>query len=98
MEDGGREEIAASGTIKKIERRARIEQILADFKGLKKIAGLKSCKKKSMITHMRDTHGNIVTDRQAIVDVFAAFYEDLYESKFKVDLLLDASRLQQHDA
>eukprot|EP00973_Karenia_brevis_P016128 2205911-Karenia_brevis.AAC.1 len=40
---------------------------------------MKSRRKKTLITHMRDKDGKEHTARQKIADIFADFYEDLYD-------------------
>ena len=59
-------------------KRGKIEKILREFKGLKRIAGVKAGGKRCFIGTMLDTDGVQQTDRQAIADVFADFYADLY--------------------
>ena len=62
-------------------KRARIESILKDFVGLKQIADIKSNGKRKIVSSMIDDQNVRHTDRQAIADVFAAFYEDLFNSR-----------------
>ena len=69
--------------IKRLERRSQISQILSEYKNLKSIAGLKSQRKKELICGMVATNGQNVYDRQSIADVFANFYEQLYEDNHK---------------
>ena len=59
---------------------------MTDLKGLKHIAGTKTCKRKSLITQMTDANGTDHSDRQTIADIFAEFYQKLY-----------ASRIGQHE-
>ena len=58
---------------------------MEDFKGLKKIAGIKARRKKHLIAQMKDSGGQVVSNRCSIAEVFASFYEDLYRSKCVVD-------------
>ena len=70
-------------TIKRLERRTQISKILSQYKNLKSIAGIKSQKKKELISSMVSASGEEVYDRQSIANVFANFYEQLYEDKCK---------------
>ena len=67
---------------KKKNKTTKINKIISDFKGFKHIPQIKARGKKGMITHMRDKSGNPQQDRQTIPDVFADFYEELYQSRF----------------
>ena len=73
--------------MKRLERRSQRAQILSQYKNLRSIAGIKSQKKKEMICSMVSTSGEDVYDRQSIADVFASFYEQLYEDKNKTKLM-----------
>ena len=66
--------------ISRARQNTKIDQILNDFKGLKHIAGIRSGGKKHRLTSVMDKSGNVVDDRQSIVDVFAEFYRELYQS------------------
>ena len=59
-------------------RHRRIEQILDDYRCLRRISHTKSVRDKTIITNMTTSTGQKVTDRQDIADVFANFYEALY--------------------
>lgn len=65
---------------KKIKRRAQINTILANFKGLKQIASIKTRQKHKRITHMVDDKGREVTDRTELANIFADFYTQVYAS------------------
>ena len=67
--------------IKRAQRRERIAKILHEFQGLKHIAGVKSRKRRALITHMTDEHGQDQTERTSIANVFADFYADLYKTR-----------------
>ena len=73
--------------MKRLERRSQIAQILSQYKNLRSIAGIKSQKKKELICSMLSSSGDDVYDRQSIADVFASFYEQLYEDKNKTKLM-----------
>jgi hypothetical protein len=55
--------------------------VLAEFRDLKKIAGIRSNGKKNRIVNMRNSKGELVNGKKEIMDVFADFYEALYETR-----------------
>eukprot|EP00959_Pyramimonas_sp_CCMP1952_P233597 4882061-Pyramimonas_sp.AAC.1 len=55
------------------------------FRGLSKISGIKSSKKKDLIHSMTTVDGKNETDRKGIADVFADFYEDLFRRSTNAD-------------
>ena len=67
--------------MKRLVNQAKIGDMLHRFQGLKNIAGVKSIKKRKLITHVSDKNGREHTDRQQIANVFADFYEDLYQRR-----------------
>ena len=73
-----RKEIRA---IRRAERCSCIDRIIEDFRGLKKIAGIKSTRAKTLIPSMNSSDGRTVRDRKGIADIFADFYESLYAQK-----------------
>ena len=66
--------------MKRLERHAKIETILSEYKDLKKISGIKSRRSKVLIVEMTGKDGTIETSRQGIADIFADFYEGLYSA------------------
>jgi exonuclease III len=78
---------AIQRAIRKARRKqttSAIDRILKNFRGIKHIKDIKSLSRKKFITHMTNTSGAAVADRQEIANVFADFYEDLYASKVEV--------------
>ena len=69
--------------VKQEESNAKIHTILSSFSGLKKISDAKTCRRKTLVSHMTDTSGRDHTDRQSIADIFADFYEQLYASRMQ---------------
>ena len=59
----------------------KISETLAEFRDLKHIPRIKTVQRKKLIVQMRDKSGEIQTDRKAIADIFAVFYEELYASR-----------------
>ena len=59
---------------------------MREFRGLKDIANIKSGGKKAAIAAIKNEHGVKQSDPESIAEVFAAFYEDLYRSRFDVGL------------
>ena len=49
-----------------------------EFRGLKRIASIKGTDKLKPIKTMLDAQGAPIREKQALADVFATFYEDLY--------------------
>ena len=50
-------------------------------KGTRNISSIKSVKKRILITKVKSKEGETITTRQGIANVFAKFYEDLYEGE-----------------
>ena len=59
----------------------QIEQILGEFRNIGRIKDIHNNFKKMRLTSVVDKDGNVRSDRQGIVDVFADFYEDLYRAR-----------------
>ena len=83
--------------VRRIEQTAKIEQILAKFKDLKQISGIKNHKHKEMIPAMRTANGNTETGRQSIADVFADFYAELYATRKTTDNHINKSSSNDND-
>ena len=60
-----------------MKRQQDIQRIFEDFKGVKNIPGIKSAKKKVLITKIKNEKGEIITSRKGISNVFG----DLYKKK-----------------
>lgn len=74
-------------------RRAKIEKILDDFKGLRRIAGIESGGKRHKLHSMKTKDGQLVTDKKEIANAMASFYDHLYDGdKFGRDVF----RQQMH--
>ena len=74
--------------IRKLRRERQHEKIsetLAEFRDLKRIPRIKTVQRKKLIVQMRDKHGGLQTDRKAIADIFADFYEELYASQDRIE-------------
>ena len=67
--------------IARTRKKTRIGAILEEFRGLREIANIRGDKKKNKIGSMRNENGEVMTDRQAIADVFGTFYEELYKER-----------------
>ena len=68
-----------------MKRQQDIQRILEDFKGVRNIPGIKSAKKKVLITEIKNDKGESITSRKGIADVFGEFYKGLYEDNEKDD-------------
>ena len=64
-----------------MKRQLKIRLILSEFRGLKNIPAVKGLRHAS-IAKITNDQGRSVTDKKGIADVFADFYEKLYESRF----------------
>ena len=70
---------------KRMKRQQNIQRILEDFKGVRNIPGIKSAKKKLLITKIKNDKGECITSRKVIVDVLGEFYTRLSEDNEKDD-------------
>ena len=52
-----------------------IQRILQEFKGVRNIPGIKTAKKKVLITKIQNDKGECITSRKGIADVFGEFYK-----------------------
>ena len=64
---------------KKMKRQQDIQRKIEDFWGVKNIPGIKSAKKRVLVTK-----GEIITSRRGIANVFGKFYKHFYEDKEKI--------------
>ena len=62
-----------------------IQRILEDFKGVKNIPGIKSAKKRVLITKIKNEKGEIITSRKGIADVFGEFYKKYTKTMSKMN-------------
>ena len=60
-----------------MKRQQDIQRTLEDFKGVKNIPGIKSAKKRVLITKIKDKKGKIITPRKVIATVFGEFYKNI---------------------
>ena len=65
----------------KAEKTRKIQKNLEKVKGTKNISNIKSVKKRILIPKVKNKEGEAVKTRQGIANVFAKFYEDLYEGE-----------------
>ena len=68
-----------------MKRQQDIQKILEEFKGVRNIPGIKTAKKKVLITKIKNDKGECITSRKGIADVFGEFYKRLYEDNEKDD-------------
>ena len=62
-----------------MKRQQEILKSLEDFKGVSNIPGIKSAKKKELITKIKNEREQIITSRKGIAKVFGEFYKKLYD-------------------
>ena len=68
-----------------MKRQQDIERILEEFKGVRKILGIKTAKKRVFITKIKNDEGECITSRKGIADAFGEFYKRLHKDKEKDD-------------
>ena len=71
--------------IRREKQHEKISETLAEFRDLKHIPRVKTMQRKKLIVQMRDDNGELQTDRKAIADIFADFYEQLYASREHIE-------------
>ena len=59
---------------KRMKRQQDIQRILEDFKGVRNIPGIKSAKRRVLITKIKNEKGEVITSRKGIANVFGEFY------------------------
>ena len=64
---------------KRLKQQQEIQKILEDFIGVSNVPGIKSAKKKVLITKIKNESGEIITSRKGIANVFGEFYKKLYD-------------------
>ena len=69
----------------KMKRQKDIQRIFEEFKGVRNIPGIKTAKKRVLITKIKNDKGECITSRQGIADVFGEFYKRLYEDNERGD-------------
>ena len=64
-----------------MKRQQDIEIILEEFKGVRNIPGIKTAKKRVLITKIKNKKGECITSRTRIADAFGEFYKRLSDDK-----------------
>ena len=67
--------------IRRNDQEKKIEQLIQKRRGLQHITDIKRHRGRDMIPSMITQEGTATTDRQSIADVFATFYEELYQRR-----------------
>ena len=62
-----------------MKRQQVIQRILEDFKGIGNIPGIKSAKKKVLITKIKSERGEVITSCKGVANVFGEFHKKLYD-------------------
>ena len=68
-----------------MKRQQDIERILEEFRGVRNIPGIKTAKKRVLITKIKNDKGECITSRKGIADAFGEFYKRLHEDKERDD-------------
>ena len=63
------------------EKTRKNQKILEEVKGTRNISNIKTVKKRILIPKIKNKEGEAIRTRQGIANVFAKFYEDLYEGE-----------------
>ena len=74
-----------------MKRQQDIQRNLEEFKGVPNIPGIKTAKKKVLITEIKNDKGECITSRRGIDDVFGEFYKRLYENSERDDFEYEIS-------
>ena len=69
-----------------MKRQQDIQRILEDFKGVRNIPGIKSARKKVLITKIKNDTGESITSRKGIADVSENSTEDFTRTTRKTTL------------
>ena len=70
---------------KRMKRQQDIQRILEEFKGVGNIPGIKTAKKRVLITKIKNDKRESITSRKGIADAFEEFYKRLCEDKERDD-------------
>ena len=81
-----------------MNRKQDIQRILEDFKGVKNIPGIKSAKKRVLITKMKNEKREIITSQKGIANVFGEFYKKLYDDNEQEELNKKSVRMKMRAA
>ena len=70
-----------SRAVSRARRRAEVATILENMQGLRSIISVGQVKSRDHLCSIQDKNGVTHSEKNAIVEVFATFYEDLYSSR-----------------
>ena len=77
-----------------MKRQQDIQRILEDFEGVRNIPGIKSAKKRVLITKIKSEKGEIITTRKRIANVFGEFYKKYTTTMSKMNLSKKSERVK----
>eukprot|EP00973_Karenia_brevis_P036413 5021443-Karenia_brevis.AAC.1 len=91
MEKTGSQDQARAELSKQIQKQIRkdlrnrkrclVSETVERFSDLKTIGNIRKLGRRANLASVYDTDGSLQTSRQAVADVFANFYEELYRSR-----------------
>ena len=81
-----------------MKRQQDTKRILEDFKGTKNIPGIKSAKKRMLITQIKNNRGEIITSRKGIANVSGEFYKKYTTTINKKNLNKKSERMKMRAA
>ena len=82
---------------KRKKRQGKIQKILENLKGTRNIFNIKSMKKRVLIPKVKNKKGETINTKQEIANVFAEFYESLYEGEDDEEEKKTESRTEQNE-
>ena len=83
---------------KRLKRQQVIQRILEDFKDVSNIPGIKSAKKKVLITKTKNERGEIITSRQGIANVFGEFDKKYTTTMSKTNMNEKSEKMEMKEA
>ena len=83
----------------KIEKTTRHpKKILENFKGVSSIPGIKSAKKKVLITKVKNEQGEVITSRKGIANIFGEFCKNYTTTMSKTNLNEKSEKIERKAA
>ena len=79
-------------------RQEKIQKILEKLKGTRNISSIKSVKRRILIPKVKNKKGETINTRQGIANVFAEFYESLYEGEEDDEEKRTESRIEEDES
>ena len=81
-----------------MKRQQDIQRIFEDFNGVRNNPGIKSAKKKVLITKIKNEKGEIITSHKGIANVFGEFHKNNTTTMSKTNLNKKSERMKMRAA